>query len=798
VLAVAPSTALGAPANDNFANATPISGTAVNLAAQTNVDATLETGEPNHDPSNFAGASVWYSWTPAATQTARVDTCTSNFETVLAVYKGSAVNALTFVARNHSSGACGGNSRSKTSFKAIAGTPYKIAVAGEGDLFGPPAQGTFTLRLLTGPPPANDDRGLAQNLSNDPDVTAGGDNIFATLEPGDTAIDPFGGGANVWYRWTAPADGPVIVDTCESEFDTTLRVIRNAGPLNVGAADDAGAQCAQPTRSFVTFDAEVGESYDIAVEGRGGATGSIVLHVHQGPPPANDAFSAATVLTGPSVSAAGTTRFATVEAGEPNHAGAATVRSVWYSWQASSGLPVIIDTCGSNFSTVLAVYTGSAVNALTPVDSSLSSPACPSRSQVSFTPVAGTTYKIAVAGTNTNVGAVALAIEQGAPPANDPFADPAQLSGFDDTETGSNRFASKEAGEPDHNGDAGGSSLWFTWTAIADGPVDVDTCGTAFEADLEVYTGTALDALTSVAEGAVHTVDPCPQVATRAHFDAVAGTVYRIALDGVNGTQGATVLHVQAPPPAATPSPASLAFDPQALGTVSASRGVTITNDGDAPLTVTGASIAGTNPDDFSISSQTCTAAPVPVDASCSVRVRFAPDAVGARAAQLRIVSDAPTSPTTIPLSGTGTAASNGTGPAGADGANGADGAAGAEGAAGPPGPAGANGAPGPQGPAGPSGAAGRNATVRCRIVGKKRKPKVRCTVKLATARAAVARLRLVRGSRTVAAGRAVIRRGRATMQLAGAARAGRYTLVLRVEDGSHVAGRLREPVALG
>ena len=49
-------------------------------------------------------------------------------------------------------------------------------------------------------------------------------------------------------------------------------------------------------------------------------------------------------------------------------------------------------------------------------------------------------------------------------------------------ENGSNVGATKEPGEPDHAGDPGGASVWYTWTAPADGVADVrlhapdDTC----------------------------------------------------------------------------------------------------------------------------------------------------------------------------------------------------------------------------------------------------------------------------------------------------------------------------------
>ena len=49
-----------APANDNFANPIVLAGSNVTRAGDTNVDATLETGEPDTVAGRTAENSVWY------------------------------------------------------------------------------------------------------------------------------------------------------------------------------------------------------------------------------------------------------------------------------------------------------------------------------------------------------------------------------------------------------------------------------------------------------------------------------------------------------------------------------------------------------------------------------------------------------------------------------------------------------------------------------------------------------------------------------------------------------------------
>jgi hypothetical protein len=66
----------------------------------TNVDATKETGEPNH-AGNPGGHSIWYGWTaPNQSGVVFIYTCYSAIDTVLGVYSGSNVNALSHVASN--------------------------------------------------------------------------------------------------------------------------------------------------------------------------------------------------------------------------------------------------------------------------------------------------------------------------------------------------------------------------------------------------------------------------------------------------------------------------------------------------------------------------------------------------------------------------------------------------------------------------------------------------------------------------------------------------------------------------
>jgi hypothetical protein len=133
------------------------------------------------------------------------------------------------------------------------------------------------------------------------------------------------------------------------------------------------------------------------------------------PPPANDNFANAQLISGSSGTVNGSSSFATKEAGEPtNPPGTGGGRSVWYNWMATVTGQVSFDTEGSSFDTILAAYTGSAVNALTVLASNddispLNDP--PPRniqSSISFPVTAGTLYRIQVDGFDGDQGSIVL------------------------------------------------------------------------------------------------------------------------------------------------------------------------------------------------------------------------------------------------------------------------------------------------------------------------------------------------------------------------------------------------------
>jgi hypothetical protein len=223
---------------------------------------------------------------------------------------------------------------------------------------------------------------------------------------------------------------------------------------------------------------------------------------------------------------------ATRESGEPEHGGAAGKASAWISWTPSKDQIAEIGVC-SGMDTVLGVYTGTAVNALTKVtdndENSFVTGCGAPDAGVRFEAKAGTKYMVAVDTKDTqktfNVSFRTL-------PPNDNFADaievPAELPFGTSAD---NRIATKETGEPDAGGYVRGNTVWYRWTAPKSGRAVVSTCTAEMTSSgIGVYTGTAVNALTEVA-GNAKAGGLCHS-SSEAIFEAVEGTTYRIQLDG--------------------------------------------------------------------------------------------------------------------------------------------------------------------------------------------------------------------------------------------------------------------------
>jgi hypothetical protein len=304
----------------------------------------------------------------------------------------------------------------------------------------------------------------------------------------------------------------------------------------------------------------------------------LINYFNPGPPgvtpPPNDPFAGAIFIPDNTAGLFANNLLATRETSEPLHfSSGAGAKSLWWRWTAPSNMSVTITTDGSIFDTVLAVYTGAAVNALTLVVRDNDAGAG-NNSRVTFSATAGTTYRIAVASFATDdSGGIQLNFN---PAWNDTFANCVIVSGTNGSASGSTRGANRESNEPVHAGVPGASSIWFCWTAPASGPFTFDTLGSSFDTTLGIYTGSAVNALTAIASDN----DSGGGGTSRVTFNAVSNTVYRIAVDGASTANGVVKLNW------AGPSPPMIVTQPLGSNvTAGASFTFRVTATGTAPMT---------------------------------------------------------------------------------------------------------------------------------------------------------------------------------------------------------------------
>ncbi len=101
---------------------------------------------------------------------------------------------------------------------------------------------------------------------------------------------------------------------------------------------------------------------------------------------------------------------------------------------------------------------------------------------------------------------------------------------------------------------------------------------------------------------------------------------------------------------AMTLNPTSLTFATQAVGTASTAQTIVVTNTGNSLLTVSSVALTG----DFN-ETDTCTAASVAINASCSIQITFLPTVTGNRSGTLTVFGNVAGGQATAPLSGSAT-----------------------------------------------------------------------------------------------------------------------------------------------
>lgn len=230
---------------------------------------------------------------------------------------------------------------------------------------------------------ANDSRADATEIASLPFIDSA--KVFDTSaeadEPEPTCAQRAGIASTVWYTFTPAVDTLVVADTLESNYDTLIGVWTEsgAGLAQVACNDDfIGTDTGSETlaespgtivQARLAFRAAAGQTYFIQVgrfgrnEGDFNSNSSLTFRLDVGVPVANDDLTGATTITAlPFTDGPLDISNATRNPDEPtsNCAFGGFITTVWYKFIPAEDMRVIVDTRGSDFDRVLAVWTESA------------------------------------------------------------------------------------------------------------------------------------------------------------------------------------------------------------------------------------------------------------------------------------------------------------------------------------------------------------------------------------------------------------------------------------------------------
>ncbi|MGA2749679.1 MAG: Ig-like domain-containing protein [Verrucomicrobiota bacterium] len=369
-----------------------------------------------------------------------------------------------------------------------------------------------------------------------------GNNASATKEPGEPDFDGKPGGKSIWYTWHASFTGVVSLTTRGSSFDTLLAVYTgtNFDDFQVVAQDDDSGGF---FTSLVTFNCVAGVDYQIGVDGFQGASGNVVLGL-----PAGTGYRVLNPASGDSIPAITNTPASQVVPAGSNvtlSVGAASVSPMTYQWffqnapiSGANGGKLVI----SNFQAgAVGNYYVLVANAVGSVQSVPASIQIAARNQ-NGAPANSAHDKFG--------DAVDLSKTGSSPMLSRPEDGGGDTRGFTVSQTFSTVGATKEAGEPNPAGQAGGASEWYIYTAAIGGTLHVDTIGSTFNTVLGVYTNSSSGAasfstLAAAPNWSGFTTNYQTQGQPSLNLSNVlAGTVFYIVVDGYNGASGMARLNI--------------------------------------------------------------------------------------------------------------------------------------------------------------------------------------------------------------------------------------------------------------
>ena len=336
------------------------------------------------------GEERWFSWRAPQGGIVTFTTVGSTFDTELAVFTGVAPNLTTIASDDDR----GGFFSSEVKFNAVQGTTYLIQVKGFGGAAG---------KIVVG-------FKLQQTVQKLPEIiTAPTANQIVTLgQPVTLRVDARGDALT--YQWFA--NGTAIPGATQNQYVISSVREADAARYTVRITATTAGQSPVSIDSLPAI-VQVGTTGSTSVDKFKNApslSGGQQLQSLSGDFIKNAGGSVARGYSGSQVF---NTFGATKEQGEPNHCDVIGGASQWFVYQATTNGPVRFSTEGSDFDTVLAVYTGPGTDFAT-----LKLEACDNNSGANGKTSAltlnvrqGTAYYVAVDGVNAATGLVKLSYQ---------------------------------------------------------------------------------------------------------------------------------------------------------------------------------------------------------------------------------------------------------------------------------------------------------------------------------------------------------------------------------------------------
>ena len=445
-------------ANDSFAAAERLEGAAVESPWRDFL-ATIEPNEPQYAGIKSMG-SLWWRWTAPSSGSYVVHSEHDVKPVALGIHSGASLATLTRVTAQTNRA-----DKVYVGFYAEAGREYYIHLAQDAGTSEP-------VRVIIEPGVRNDDMARANSLSGASDT----DSLYfrvATQEPDEPLVFPDKG--TFWWKWSAPASGSYIFSGWSSLWQNgEAEVAVFAGATRAELRLVGRGILEGQNTAAITFRATQGEVFHFVVAERP-APGPEQVYISAtiDPGPRNDDFANATVLSGEVNFALASTYGATREIGEPNHGKGTNSGSIWFRWVApfSGNMLVAVD----NPDVSGKAYRGSALENLTPISTgTISTRTLP------LNVSAGVEYFFALEASPTVP--LDFHFSLGKAPANDLYANRARIDQFGVRYRSWTAFAGIESGEIWN-----GPSVWWTWTAPADGVVTMLTEALGTTARAEIF-----------------------------------------------------------------------------------------------------------------------------------------------------------------------------------------------------------------------------------------------------------------------------------------------------------------------